>query len=99
MKRDDVVTGLVVILKEVLSLLGEEVEEIEETVRPIGGFAKFDSLVGVEVTGECLERFDLDETTKIVSLFEGNDKHGRPYALTVGQIADKIVKLQSVKGK
>lgn len=99
MEREDILKGLVAILKEVVAALGEEVDEIDEMIRPIGGLRMFDSVVGVEVTAECIERFDLGEPTAVISLFEGKDKYGRPCALTVGQITDKIVKLQAAKGE
>lgn len=94
MNREEVLIVVVEILQELQALLGEEAEEIGELTKPIGGLKKFDSLTGVEATEICLERFEIDDNKKIMSLFVGEDKNGRPYALTVGEITDRIVKLK-----
>jgi len=94
MNRDEVLIVVVEILQELQASLGEEAEEIDDMTKPIGGLRKFDSLTGVEATVICLERFEIDDSKKIMSLFVGEDKEGRPYALTVGEIADRIMKLK-----
>jgi len=94
MKREEVLKKLITILTEIQVEAGDELENIEEATIPIGGIKCFDSLRGVYATVRCLEEFDIDEGQKIVSFFEG--KHNNiPCALTVGEIADKIITMIS----
>jgi hypothetical protein len=44
------------------------------------------------LTVRCIEKFEIKDDGKLVSLFEGK-KNGIPFALTVGEIADRIVSL------
>lgn len=90
MGRENVVKKLIAILMEIQSDAGEEVELIEETTRPIGGVKCFDSLRGVHATVRCFEEFQIEDN-KAVSLFEGKNQYGFPCALTVAEIADKIL--------
>ena len=90
MERKDVVEKLISILKEIQDDAGDDAEIIEESTRPIGGIKCFDSLRGVCATVRCLEEFNIEDEQKIVSLFEGK-LNDIPCALTVGEVADKII--------
>lgn len=90
MDRKDVVKKLITILMEIQNEAGEEVDVIEETTRPIGGMKCFDSLRGVHATVLCMEAFNIEDE-KVISLFEGKNPKGFPCALTVAEIADKII--------
>ncbi|WP_054697650.1 hypothetical protein [Geotalea toluenoxydans] len=82
MDRNEVVKALISILHEVQTEAGEIVEmaeEIKEATRPIGGIGFFDSLTGVIVTVRCIEKFELKDDGKLISLFQGK-KNGFPYA-------------------
>lgn len=72
---------------------GEKGEEIYETTRPIGGLKGFDSLTSVILTAHCFEKFGISSDENIVSLCIGENKSGNPCALTVGEIADRILAL------
>jgi len=92
MNRKEVVQKLIGLLVEIQNEVGEEIEQIKEATRPIGGIGCFDSLRGVVLTVRCIEKFEIKDDGKLVSLFEGK-KNGIPFALTVGEIADRIVSL------
>jgi hypothetical protein len=95
MDRDEVLKALINILNEVqgeVCAIGEEPEDIKEATCPIGGISFFDSLAGVVVTVRCIEKFKLKDDGKIISLFQGK-KNGFPYALTVGEVVDRIISL------
>lgn len=94
MDRIGVVEKLITILKEIQADAGENVDNIDESTRPIGGIKCFDSLRGVCATVVCMEKFNIAEDNKIMSLFEGKC-NGIPFALTVGEIADKIMAMTS----
>ena len=92
MEREDVVRVVIVILQELQSEIGEEVQEIGISTCPVSDMGGFDSLIGVVVTARCIDKFDIKDDKKMVSLFESK-KSGEP--LTVGEVADKIITLKS----
>lgn len=96
MEKDTVVKKLIEIIQEVQSAIDDEKPVITGGTRPVGGLACFDSLVGACVTGECKEKFNLKQD--IQSLFVGSDSKGILYALSVDEIADRIIEL-SKKGE
>ena len=93
MDRDEVIGVLAEILLEFQENVDDEVPEIDEHTRPIGDLEEFDSLTGVQVTGQCVKRFGLADSDDVQSLFVGEDDRGRPCALTVGQAADLVIEL------
>lgn len=95
MDRAKTVRILVSILKEIQNESGEDVDEIIETTRPIGGLPGFDSLTGVILTVYCFSTFGIEDNGKIISICEGTNRSGHPCALTVGEIADRILTLTS----
>ena len=94
MTREEIVLRLVEILQKIQEDLGEGVETIDEMTKPVNGLKNFYSLTGVEATVICLESFNIDVEKKISSLFVAEDQNGHPFAMTVGQIADRIFKLK-----
>jgi len=95
MDRKETLSVIVSILKEIQRESGEDVDEINETTRPIGGLRGFDSLTGVILTVHCFATFGIEDNGKVISLCEGTNRSGHPCALTVGEIADRIVTLTS----
>jgi hypothetical protein len=93
MNRTEVVEAVIGILQEFQGDVSAAVPEITEQTRPIGDLEEFDSLTGVLVTVHCLDRINLGSGEKIQSLFVEEDGRGRLRALTVGQVADRIMKL------
>ncbi len=93
MNRAEVVRAVVGILREFQEDVSEAVPEITERTRPIGDLAEFDSLTGVLVTVHCFDRLLAGGGDNIQSLFVGKNAKGRLCALTVGQVADRIMKL------
>lgn len=99
MNRDEVMKALVEILAELQELVrdvAEDSENISEITKPVGGLRQFDSLTGVEASVMCFERFEIPEKkrVKVQSLFVGDDHEGRPYALTVGEVVERIMALK-----
>ena len=94
MDRKEALRIIVTILKEIQKASGEDGDEINETTRPIGGLSGFDSLTGVILTAQCFATFGIENNEKVISLCEGT-KSGHPCALTVGEIADRILTLTS----
>lgn len=93
MDRKEILEGLLAMLRESQEDVGEEADDINEMTRPIGELRSFDSLTGVMVTARCYEKFGIETNVKGISLFVGENKRGCPYALTVGEIADRIITL------
>ena len=93
MDRKETLRIIVSLLKELQKESGEEADEIYETTRPIGGLSGFDSLTGVILTVHCFEKFGIKNDGHIISLCEGTNKNGHPCALSVGEIADRILTL------
>jgi len=93
MDRKEALSLVVSIIEEIQRESGEDSEEISETTRPIGGLSGFDSLTGVILTVHCFEKFGIKNDENRVSLCEGINKSGHPCALSVGEIADRILTL------
>ncbi len=93
MDKKEVVKKLISILEKNQKEIGEEVPEIGEKTKPVGDLVKFDSLMGVALTVTCCETFQISDVHKIESLFVDENDKGYPYALNVGQIADRILNL------
>ena len=94
MERDFVVKTLIALLMEIQGQVCEdgEVEEIDITTRPIGGMKNFDSLLGEYATVRCFKKFEIKDDGSTLSLL-ANKKDG--VALTVGEIADRIISLKA----
>ena len=90
LSRQEVVGVLVNALREAQQDLSEELETIDEGTRPIGDLKAFDSLASVQVAVHCLDALDIGLTLSFPSLFIGRQNN----ALTVGEVADRIMKLQ-----
>ncbi len=93
MDKKDVVKKLISILEKNQKDIGEEVPEIGEKTKPVGDLIKFDSLMGVALTVTCCQIFQISDIHKIESLFVDENDKGHPYALNIGQIADRILTL------
>jgi len=88
--REKVVEVLVNALQEAQQDIVNEPEPIDEGTRPIGDLENFDSLTSVQVTVHCLAALDIGLTLSFPSLFIGRQNN----ALTVGEVADRIMRLQ-----
>ena len=93
MDKKEVVKKIISILEENQKEIGEEAPEIGEKTRPVGDLIKFDSLMGVALTVTCCKIFKISDVHKIESLFVDENDKGFPFALNVGQIADRILTL------
>ena len=89
--RETVLNVLIDTLHEIQEDIVEEIEHIDEKTIPIGDLGYFDSLTSVEVTVHCLVNlgFDDDDFPSFPTLFINKRKE----ALTVGQVADSILRL------
>jgi len=94
MNREQMMKALITILKKNQEEIGANDDEINEDTRPIGELTSFDSQTSVLVTVRCYEELKIKSDEKMISLFIG-DKKGIPYALNVGQVADRILTLIS----
>jgi len=90
LSREEVVETLVNALREAQQDILEEPEPINEGTRPIGDLANFDSLASVQVTVHCLAALDIITPISFPSLFIGKKNN----ALTVGEVADRIMNLK-----
>ena len=88
LSREKVVKVLVDALREAQEDIVEEPESIGEGTRPIGDLKDFDSITSVQVTVHCLAALDIAPTA-FPSLFIGRQNN----ALTVGEVADRIMRL------
>lgn len=88
--RERVIEALVTALREAQQDIVTEPEEINESTRPIGDLKDFDSLTSVEVTVHCLAALGIEDLPSFPSLFISK----RNEALTVGEVADRIMKLK-----
>lgn len=87
-----------IIIEEILSHANEIAEnpiDIDDKTKPLEEVVGFDSLVGVLVSVECIDRLDAETDARIDieldNLFIGKDKNGNLYARSVEQIADFII--------
>ena len=90
--REVVLGVLVAALEETeMGIEAEDVSIGEDTV-PIGDLPEFDSLASVEITVRCLLDLGFDESAfpSAPTLFISKQNK----ALTVGQVADQILKLR-----
>jgi hypothetical protein len=90
LSREKVIESLVDALMEVQRDVVDEPEPIDENTRPIGDLLNFDSLTSVSVTLNCLTALGFEELPSFPSIFI--DK--RRDALTVGEVANRIITLQ-----
>ena len=90
LSREKVVEELVNALREAQQDVVEAPEPIDESTRPIGDLQNFDSLTSVQVTVHCLAALDIKDPLSFPSLFIGSHKN----ALTVGDVADRIMRLK-----
>lgn len=91
--RNKILDALIAVLIGIQQDIVEEPERISEETVPIGDLYNFDSLASVEATVEVLVAlgFGVDEFPSYPSLFISKQQR----ALTVGQIADRIFRLNS----
>ncbi len=91
--REKVVEVLVSALLEAQEDIDDTPQLINENTRPIGDLRDFDSLTSVEVTLYCLVTLGFEELPSFPTLFisKGSD------ALTVGEVADRIMKLKKTE--
>jgi hypothetical protein len=87
--REKVIQVLVNALLEAQQDVVDSPEVITENTRPIGDLKDFDSLTSVAVTLYCLSALEFD-LPSFPSLFIS--KHDD--SLTVGEVADRIMKLK-----
>lgn len=88
--REIVLDELINALQKAQQDIVEEPEQIDEDTIPIGDLGDFDSLTSVEVTVRCLVNLGFDELPPFPTLFINKKNE----ALTVGQVADRILKLR-----
>ena len=90
-ERQKVLEVLIKILQEMQKEINDEPEHITEDTIPVGDLYLFDSLASVAATVSTLIDlgFEADKFPSHSSLFF-NDKNG---ALTVGQVADRVLRL------
>lgn len=91
--REKVLEALVDALMEAQMDMADEPEPIDESTRPVGDLLQFDSLTSVVVTLHCLATLEFEELPSFPSLFISK----RGDALTVGQVADRIMTMQQTK--
>lgn len=91
--RDRILDTLIAVLQEIQQYIVDEPERVSEDTVPIGDLSDFDSLASVEATVDVLVAlgFEVDEFPSYPSLFISRQQR----ALTVGQIADRILRLNS----
>ncbi len=88
--HEAVIKALVTALREAQQDIVDEEEQIDETTCPIGDLKDFDSLASVEVTVHCLSALGIKDFPDTPSLFINK----RSQALTVGEVANRILKLK-----
>lgn len=88
--REKVVEILINALQEGQQDIVDEPEEITESTRPIGDLMYFDSLASVVATVHCLAALGWNDPPSFPSLFLGKPSE----ALTVGEVADRIMRLK-----
>jgi acyl carrier protein len=91
--RNKIVDALITALIGIQQNIVDEPERISEETVPIGDLYNFDSLASVEATVNVLVilGFEFDEFPSYPSLFISKQQK----ALTVGQVADRILRLNS----
>lgn len=91
--RERILDALIKVLQKIQQEIVEEPERINEETIPIGDLHEFDSLTSVEATVNVLVTlgFEPDEFPSYPSLFI----HGQQGALTIGQVADRILRLNN----
>ena len=90
LKREEIVKVVIKALQEAQRDITDELEEINESTRPIGDLQSFDSLTSVDVTLQCLDDLGYPDHPGFPTLFINKDRE----ALTVGEVAEKIMKLK-----
>ncbi len=84
---------LIKTLYEVQEDIVDKPEHIDESTQPFDQLEGFGSLVSVSVTQRCLAALGFKDKPPFASLFIS--KQGK--ALTVGEAADRIMKLKKIK--
>jgi hypothetical protein len=94
MNRNELIRYLISTIREIVEAMGEQVSDITESTKPIGGIGQFDSLTGVTLTAVCFDKYGIGDNvgTNIVNICVG-EEHGVACALTVGEIANRILDL------
>lgn len=88
--RETILDALIKELQQSQKNVVEEPELIDEQTKPIGDLFDFDSLTSVEVTVNVLVMLGFEEFPSFPTLFIDNHQE----ALTLGQVADRILKLK-----
>jgi hypothetical protein len=81
---------LIEVIQEIQQVIVDGPEPIGEETVPIGNLCEFDSLVSVEATVNAFNSLGLGEPS-CTSIFISKDSK----ALSLGQVADRILKLAS----
>ena len=98
LERDQVLSTVVQVLEEdQRAAFGIELGEISEDSRPLERLQGFDSLASVSATQRCLDALGID--SKVITVFIGKDSEGKPCALTLREVVDRVLTLASRKGK
>ena len=89
--REKILEVLITVLHEIQAVIVHQPERITEDTVPIGDLYDFDSLTSVEVTVDVLVTlgFKESEFPSYPSVFISRQQK----ALTVGQVADRILRL------
>ena len=90
LQRNEVMDVLIKEIQEIQQAIVDTPEQIAEETIPIGNLCEFDSLVSVEATINVFAALGLGEPS-CTSIFIS--KNGK--ALSLGQVADRILKLTS----
>jgi hypothetical protein len=91
MSKDEALKGIKSVLEEISDGLDGKKQEVTLQTRPIGDLIGFDSMMGVVATISCFEKFNLK--VDLPSIFVGKDTNNNPCALTVEQVADRLVEI------
>ncbi len=91
--RERILDAMIAVLKEIQQDIIETPERISEDTVPIGDLCNFDSLASVEATVDVLVAlgFEVEEFPSYPSLFISRQQK----ALNVGEVADRILRLNS----
>ena len=90
LNRREILDVLIKVLQKIQQTIVEEPEPISEKTIPIGDLCEFDSLASVEATVNAFDALNLKHSPTCPSIFISKDNK----ALTLGQIADRILKLE-----
>ena len=90
LNRKEILDVLIKVLQEIQQTIVEKPETIGEETIPIGDLCEFDSLASVEATVNAFDALKLEHSPTCPSIFISKANK----ALTMGQVADHILKLR-----